>query len=365
MDYPGFLESFDLRHRDPQGRTLLLSACRSAAGANVLAGTGVKDISLNVEDEDHYANALPKWNRDSGPTDSDFKVPGGETLVEILLRLGADPLATDNQRKTALHHLLVEVRNNQNSNFYRLPVVRRTLHILTSRCPSLVNQPDRYGTFPLHAALRRMRLHIRNNLYIDMAELTGCIREMLRAGADPRAKDGKGNTILHYLADDDLTGIWFCTERRQIFYELLENGCSEDINVPNEAGKTVAELIFDDNGRLEDDKDTSYGFMRRPKDGQNLRTWQDVDGEVFKKLEEAGIEWTVKTSQGGTLLHLVAKAGLEVERLVWRSRFLVQRGVSPKTVDENGMTAKEVAVESELNKKDLYRVLDELEDGKY
>ncbi|KAH7487017.1 hypothetical protein H9L39_05172 [Fusarium oxysporum f. sp. albedinis] len=49
IEYPGFLASLNLEHRDPQGRTLLLSACRSAAGADVRARTGFHEVHWNVE----------------------------------------------------------------------------------------------------------------------------------------------------------------------------------------------------------------------------------------------------------------------------------------------------------------------------
>lgn len=364
MDYPGFLESLNIEHRDPQGRTPLLSACRSALGADARAGAGLGDLSWNSNVGGFDSNPYPKWDRDSGPTEWDYPDPRTETLVDVFLRLGADPLAVDHQGKNALHHLLVEVRNNQNARFHSLTVVRRTLRILSSKYPSLVSQPDQHGIYPLHAALRRMRLHPKRNVNIDMAELQGCLLELLHAGADPRAKDRKGNTALHYLADDDLTGIWFCTERRQIFYQLLDKyRCREDINLPNKAGKTVAELILDDNGRMEADKDRWYGFMRRPEEGRDLRQWKDVDEEVFSKLDDAGIDWKVKTSDGGTLLHLVARSGLEGERLIWRTHFLLRKGVELKATDGERRTAREVAVEGELNKRYFYHALDELERG--
>ncbi|KAH6888552.1 hypothetical protein B0T10DRAFT_488384 [Thelonectria olida] len=165
-------------------------------------------------------------------------------------------------------------------------------------------------------------------MFIDVAETEGCVREMLRAGANARAKDRKGNTALHYLADDALAGIWFCTETHQIFYELLDQyRCGEDTNLANKAGKTVAELILDDNGRLETDKDMWYGLLRHEakEEGTDLREWKDVDEEVFGKLDEAGIDWKARASDGGTLLHLVARSGLETDRLIWRSQFLLRR----------------------------------------
>ncbi|KAF7556240.1 hypothetical protein G7046_g6338 [Stylonectria norvegica] len=353
LDFPGFLQLLDVEHRDPQGRTLLLSACRSALGADARADgvLGALALAWNDGDSGDNNNPFSKWDRDS--VQSDYAEPT-ETFVDILLRLGADPLAIDNQGKNVLHHLLVEVSSNQNVEFYYLPVVRRTLRIFASKYPSLVNQHDHHGLYPLHAALRRMRLHQKLNLYVNMAEPEGCVVEMLNAGADARVKDRKGNTALHYAADNDLTCLWFGTERREIFYDLLDkHGCIEDINLPNHRGKSVVELILDDNGRMEDDKDIWYGRFRHTnadekwygllgrkakEEGRDLREWKDVDEEVFDKLDKAGVDWKVKPSDGGTLLHLVAQSGLLENRLIWRTRFLLQKGLDLMAIDKEGKT---------------------------
>lgn len=364
IEYPGFLASLNLEHRDPQGRTLLLSACRSAAGADVRARTGFHEVHWNVENISPESKIYPSWDRVAGPTESDFSSPGMESLVDMFLRLGADPLAVDYQGKNVLHHLLVEVCNNDTGRFARLPMVRRSLRILGSTYPSLVNQPDKHGTYPLHAALRRMRLYPDPDYMpaVRLGEPLGCVQEILRMGADPRAKDGKGNTALHYLADDDLTGVWFGTGKRQVFYELLKNGCSQDINMPNNAGRTVAEFIFDDNGRMEDDKMGNHGECSRSPD-EDFRNWQDVDHEVFTALDDAGINWRAKTSESGNLLHLVARSGLSQERLIWRSRFLVDKGIDPTAPDADGWTARKIAEHYRLNKFRFYEELGKLEKG--
>ncbi|KAH7253617.1 uncharacterized protein BKA55DRAFT_689115 [Fusarium redolens] len=323
IGYPGFLESLDLEHRDPQGRTLLLSACRTAAGADVLAGTPLKDIDWRVENGESGQKLYPSWDRDSGSTESDFSEPGSETLVEVFLRLGANPLAVDNQGKNALHHLLVEVSNNQNADFQELPIVRRSLRILSSRYPALVSQPDHHGIYPLHAALRRMRFHpLAEDLTpIILAEPLGRVQELLRAGADPLAKDRKGNAALHYLADDDLTGIWFATGKREMFYNLLKGGCSQDINMPNNAGKTVVELIMDDNG--------------------HFQNWEDVDAEVFAALEEAGVDWKIDLEES----------------------IPGEKGIDAKEPDADGWTARKIAEHYRLNKYRFYEELGKLEKG--
>ncbi|KAF5576941.1 ankyrin repeats (3 copies) domain-containing protein [Fusarium pseudoanthophilum] len=361
MDYHGFLESLDLEHRDPQGRTLLLSACRSTAGADILAGAALVDVNWRVEKGEAGQKLYPSWDRFLGPSESDFSDSGSESLIEVFLRLGADPLAVDDQGKNALHHLLVEASNNRYSG---LPIVRRSLRIISSRYQSLVDQPDHHGTYPLHAALRRMRLHpLAESRYpVAMAEPLGCVQDLIRAGADPRAKDRKGNTALHYLADDDLTAIWHGTEKRQLFYDLLKIAFYDDINMRNNAGKTVAELILDDNGCMDDDKAGTFHLANTDED-RDFRSWLDVDTEVLEALDEAGYDWKAKTSESGNLLHIVARSGLDQRRLILRSRFLVQKGIDANEPDADGWTARKIAEHYKLNKVGFYAELERLEQG--
>ncbi|KAI1035403.1 hypothetical protein LB504_005730 [Fusarium proliferatum] len=358
MDYPGFLESLDLEHRDPQGRTILLSACRSAAGADILAGTALVDVDWRVENGESGQKLYPNWDRFLGPK------PGSESLIEVFLRLGADPLAVDNQGKNALHHLLVEVSNNRNAEFQELPIVRRSLRILSSRYQSLVDQPDHHGTYPLHAALRRMRLHplAESHIPVAMAEPLGCVQDLIKAGADPRAKDRKGNTALHYLADDDLTAVWYGEEKRQLFYELLKIAFCDDINMRNNAGKTVAELILDDNGHMDHDKARTFRLSDMDED-TDFQSSGDVDRDVLEALDEAGVDWKAKTSEGGNLLHIVARSGLDQYRLMWRSRFLVEKGIDANEPDADGWTARKVAEHYNSNKFQLHPELERLEKG--
>lgn len=361
MDYPRFLQSLDLEHRDPQGRTLLLSACRSAAGADILAGTALVDVDWRVENGEPGQKFYPDWDRFLGPSESDFSEPGSESLIEVFLRLGADPLAVDNQEKNALHHLLVEVSNNRNAEFQELPIVRRSLRILSSRYQSLVDQPDHHGTYPLHAALRRMRLHplAESHTPVAMAESLGCVEDLIRAGADPRAKDRKGNTALHYLADDHLTALWCGEEKRGLFYDLLKIAFCDDINMRNNAGKTVAELILDDDGHMDRDKASAFSLS----DTEDLRGWSDVDTDVLEALDEAGYDWKAKTSEGGNLLHIVARSGVDQYRLILRSRYLVKKGIDANEPDADGWTARKIAEHYKLNKVGFYAELERLEKG--
>ncbi|KAF5653895.1 ankyrin repeats (3 copies) domain protein [Fusarium sp. NRRL 25303] len=347
MDYPGFLQSLDFEHRESQGRTLLLSACRSAAGADILTGTALVNVNWRVENGESGQKFYPNWDRFLEPND----------IPPAWGRLSRGR----HSRENALHHLLVGVSNNRNAEFQELLIVRRSLRILSSRYQSLVDQPDHHGTYPLHAALRRMRLHPLAESYIPvaMAEPLGCVQDLIRAGADPRAKDRKGNTALHYLADDHLTALWCGEDKRGLFYDLLKIAFCDDINMRNNAGKTVAELILDDDGHMDHDKASAFSLS----DTEDLRGWSDVDTDVLEALAEAGYDWKAKTSEGGNLLHIVARSGVDQYRLILRSRYLVQKGIDANEPDADGWTARKIAEHYKLNKVGFYAELERLEKG--
>ncbi|EWZ47364.1 uncharacterized protein FOBCDRAFT_315571 [Fusarium oxysporum Fo47] len=132
--------------------------------------------------------------------------------------------------------------------------------------------------------------------------------------------------------------------------------------MPNNAGRAVAEFIFDDNGRMEDEKMVNHGECSRSHDA-DFRNWQDVDHKVFTALDDAGIDWRAKTSESGNLLHLVAQSGLSQERLIWRSQFLVDKGIDPTAPDADGWTARKIAEHYILNKFRFYEELGKLESG--
>ena len=76
---------------------------------------------------------------------------------------------------------------------------------MLQHCPTLVNQKAHHGTYPVHSALQRLRRYpIRRN-YEENAGLDTVVEDLLAAGADPLARDGRGNTCLHYCTDDGLT----------------------------------------------------------------------------------------------------------------------------------------------------------------
>ncbi|KAF4473150.1 hypothetical protein FAGAP_13426 [Fusarium agapanthi] len=130
----------------------------------------------------------------------------------------------------------------------------------------------------------------------------------------------------------------------------------------NNAGKTVAELILDDNGHMDDEKASTFHPSGTDPD-QDYRSWRDVDTEVLEALDEASVDWKAKTSEGGNLLHIIARSGVDQDRLILRSRYLVQKGIDVNEPDADGWTARKIAEHYKLNKFRFYVELGRLEQG--
>jgi hypothetical protein len=129
--------ALNLACRDLQGRTLALSGCRSALGA---------DAAINGVLEDVHWDPLTGSYR-HGP----FSSPHAPRLLQSLLTCGADLLAVDNQGENALHNLLEA--HNTVAEDSRPPIIRKSLQYMATHFSTLVSQPDKMGTYPLHAAL--------------------------------------------------------------------------------------------------------------------------------------------------------------------------------------------------------------------
>lgn len=310
---PFFDDEFDLdiERRDPQGRTLLHSACRSILGADASLG--------NVYQE------FGSGNRNSSTASVDRP-----SLFHAIRLRNADMLAVDIKGKHILHHLFEwPVDPDLYGNARKIDDA--LLYTLT-HVPQLVNQPDYYGDYPLHAALHAWRLA--PNLFKKWLRH---IEQLLAAGADPMACDRRGNTALHYLA---ATGFDHRTPQepvRALFRQFVERGVG--VNARNKAKCTAIEIFLDDenSGRAQASVDkisarSFYGTSER-----NTYAWVNL----LDLFDEANANWTASDANGQTLLHLVA---LQPTKLALEhAKYLLAKGVDASAKDMDGKVAADIA----------------------
>ncbi|RFU75484.1 ankyrin repeat-containing domain [Trichoderma arundinaceum] len=343
LDCPEFMNDLKLEHRDPQGRTLFLSACRRRFGADKQLRTGWKDDAEFKKGQDHDSDtlaALPP-GIDSRPCAEEAQI---QTAIQLLLNLGADPLVTDNQGKNALHQLL----DTHAGDFSSPPKMRQSLRHLAARFPSLVNQPDRNGMSPIHTATRRLWRYtellytsIHRDEDIEKRPPEDCVLDLIEAGADVHARDARNNTVLHYLADAHLDALDYGERRRQLFSLLLDKfDCALDINTPNTFGLRPIQIMLGYSTRKDDWQEHDLEFSRHmPSDTTS------VDVELFRKFDEAGTDWKVRDGRGRTLLHGVAQTSGCRARIEWRCRYLVEKGVDPLARDDDGKTSHDLVAQ--------------------
>lgn len=327
---PFFDEDFALalECRDPQGRTILHSACRSALGADALLGVSLKDIEPNRHDRKVFATE-------------------DETSLFHALRLrNADLLAVDNNGKNILHQLLDANRPWSFSN--RPPSMRDALCYVLANLPQLINKPDRHGTYPLHSAFQLWRRHPYFSDAGDEVGLESIIEQLLAAGANPLARDGRGNTALHYLAVNGLAEQLHGEATRRTFRRFVD--LSVDINARNIAGRTAIELFLDDDGSTAVFRATAY--LSESLYGQNPSK-EEVDAQVLAIFDQAGVNWTETDGNGMTLLHIAVRHSTEMTK--GRARYLIDKGVDVLREDSKGRTSVHVA--EQYSRKDVVDLL--------
>ncbi len=158
----------------------------------------------------------------------------------LLVEKGADPSLTDNEGRTALHHLASPLLPTFLSKLARTGVEdTRLVAALTeqsNRVNACINRADNTGSTALHIAARSA---------VDEA-----VALLLRLGADPNLPDPEGSTPLHLAAqrpdwvylhtyDESEYGDW---ARRAARIKALLLGAGADASVRNAQGRTAAEI---------------------------------------------------------------------------------------------------------------------------
>ncbi|EPS35636.1 hypothetical protein H072_10910 [Dactylellina haptotyla CBS 200.50] len=298
----------DLEHRDPRGLTLLLCASRSVLGP---------DAAINSTRSDSLQEGSVYLHNPF----ADVQM----TAFQYLLNRGANLLAIDDLGRNLLHHLLDQ--SDTKPQYLPPPVIQNTLrHVLSlNEGRELINKPDNFGTYPLHAALQRLRRNYNHNYYLR-DDTT--IDDLLAAGAQPHTADGRGNIALHYLADDGLVDSEASANKRRLFQIFLGHGL--DINTRNSEGHTPLSLFL---GAVPLGINSWY-------DEPNISDRIELDKSVLDMFDEAGVNWSEIDDNGRTYLHTVVLN--EDQRSKTRYEYLKSKGVDEDIRDSAGKSAFQI-----------------------
>lgn len=338
LDFLG--DNLDIERRDPQGRTLFLAACRSRLGldASIEGRYDGLDRYLRWDDrrglkENPYPHPDNPWRLcESGDT----FVCTGPTLYEFFVSRGANLFAVDNYGKNAFHQLF---KDTAGCRFGFHPTISEiAVKYLVTNCPSLINQPDHAGFYPLHLAIRRTGAYRLNDSVPDaIFELETPVYDLLSGGADPLVRDGRGNTILHYLAasrlgNDDPRG----DKQRELLRVFLDRGV--DATARNIDGASALEILVTTRDN------PFFNTFRSPPETPDLDRYDAIGKEVFGAFERAGCNLTETNPAGQTLLHLVA-GRMSARAYPWFN-FLQAKGLDPMVKDKEGKTPMDIAKEN-------------------
>ena len=280
--------TFDPDRKDGKGRTLFLAACASILGP------------------DASVDAVKAYQE---PCNT-----GAPSIAEILLNRGADICAKDHDDWNALHVML-----DKNAHHWRLR--EKTISLVISKAPHLVNEKNNRGESPLHHALRLGRCSL--------------IEKLLDAGANPHLPDIDGNTALFHLSGK-LPAKETC---RILFQRFLSAGLS--INTRNNLGETPL-----------------FTFIQAcPHGDKSFYNDEEQEEESYKTylhvFTDAGASIFDSDGTGQTLLHVVAAKrhsdtynhihGDKTGRVVELFKYLMELGLDPMGEDHQQRTALDIA----------------------
>jgi ankyrin repeat protein len=331
-------DRLDVERRDPQGRTLFLAACLSSLGLDGAVDGDCSSLAGVSRREGIYDNPFPQpnnpWIQCERPNYTTRCT--GPSLLQFFVSRGANLLAVDNYGNNALH-LIFDEDNRADD---RPALNHIAIKYLIQNCPSLINQPNNVGIYPLHMALRFMGIAGDSGreppdapeaiYHVEIA-----VNELLSAAANPRARDSRGNTVLHYLAASKLgeKNHRVGHEQRRLLRDFLDKGA--DPKARNSNGHTALEIFLttgNDDDMPTEELDDYEGFHA-------------IGEEVLNLFIQAGYSLEQRNAAGQTLLHMVAT--LASERAYPWFKILQAKGLDPLAEDEEGNTPLDIAKEND------------------
>ncbi|KAF5008872.1 hypothetical protein FDECE_4896 [Fusarium decemcellulare] len=321
--------------------------------AHILGKTKFLDILLHSSSLDIEAR------NSSGMTLLLSRCSTGGGLIQQLLKAGSNIRAKDDHGRTALHILVAN-----KSNFSKRK--NSDINCIFTAAPELVHAVDNEGRTPLHVALQADMNHMH-------------IYELIEAGVDIQASaTSTANTPLHLLfqqtwiisADGDVKMEIDCHDdpdpvigdvvikhgkKAELFHHLLDAGL--DVNARNNEGETpifaffrdaqvMAEVIHDDRvNKFENERNHRRRNSLEECERRRAEARAACEREylIWQLFDKVGVDWTVISRKGETLLHVVAAADMADDKRVKRFEFLMGKGVDPMGDNSEHYTSLDVA----------------------
>ncbi|KAF2105717.1 hypothetical protein BDV96DRAFT_608011 [Lophiotrema nucula] len=208
----------DIEHRDPNGRTLLLSLCCSSLGADVAVSACLDDVVWNPTTGSYWRDPMPGPSNSHSLQSKSGMIPqilgqephhdvpsshSSQSLLEKFIELGADLTAVDHSGKNIIHHLL-EARDGRPVYYYSRPLLNKaSVKRVLETHPNLANLSDHRGNYPIHAAILRWLHYPQWSYYFEQAGIVDSIKLLVLAGGDPSIEDCSGHNAFSHLSSDN------------------------------------------------------------------------------------------------------------------------------------------------------------------
>lgn len=290
--------SLDLSRKGNGGRTPLISSC-------------------------YPKTVLPpySWEKDDEPLHSI-----APDTAKYLIEKNVDLHTTDDQGRTALHWLCTLPLDEPDAP------TRDIFTLLTTKAPSLINQPDHEGWTPIHLA--------------TTASQTRTMDALIAQGIDPKIADPDGNTPLHVLAPFLFGEKSLAEKAAQRFKHFLSLGL--DINARNNDGSTPLALFIAQSHF----PTSSSQPTRNRRTPDNVSPNHNTHSTYLPLFLSTGADIFTTNTRGESLLHLTAarkpisRYGRDKEAEEIKAVFgaLLEMGLDPRAEDGECRTAIDVAV---------------------